>query len=528
MSKITDYLGERLDGEVTASPSVREKFSTDKSIFQITPDLVVYPRTINDIKKTARFVWRLAERGQNLPITPRGFGTDTTGGAIGSGVILSFSDHMSRILEFDAKSQMVRVQPGISHSTLQEVMATYGLFFPIKPTDSTATIGGMIAQNASGTKSVKYGPILHAVDCVEVVLANGEVIHTGRLNKRELSRKKGLQTMEGEIYRAIDALIDENSDLIDDFATKDIPNAIGFPIHLVKDDKESFDLTPLMVGSQGTLGIITQAILRLAPLPEDTSLIAIATNPKTDLDALVPQILDLGPSEFKFVDGDTLKFVQKKTANASWKRLFDSLPDKILFIEFDDKNRAKCVKKLKKILTSMDITNVKIAESWEDQEKIRSVYKIVNEIVNFYERGTSALPLMDNVFVDPKRMSEFILRAKEVLDHCHIGGGIWGNLGSGIITVRPLINLENLGQRQAVNRFMSELRGVVIEFDGSIAAETGEGRLHTPFAAEQYAGAMGKIFADIKKIFDPFNILNPGVKLGTTKNDLSEIMRKKM
>lgn len=514
-----------MDGEVTTSALVREKFSTDGSIFRITPDLVIYPRTINDIKKVARFVWRLAERGQRLPITARGFGGDTTGGAIGAGAILSFPEHMSRILKFDAKSQMVCVQSGIGYSTLQEVMAAYGLFLPVQPNNPTATIGGIIAHNVSGTKSIKYGPILESVDCLDVVLANGEVIHTGRLNKRELNRKKGLQSMEGEIYRALDALIDNNADLVSDFAQKNIPNAVGFPLHLVKDDKGAFDLTPLFAGSQGTLGIITQAILKLLPAPEDSSLLAIGTTTETDLNALTAQILELEPSEFRFIDGETLKLIQKKTANNSWKRLFDTVPDKMLVVEFDDKHRAKRMKKLTKMLVT---AKVKTAETWEDQEKIRSVYDIVREITNFTERGTAALPLADSIYVNPKRIPEFIPRVKEIMNRNHIEGGIWGNLGSGIITVRPLINLENLGQRQTVFRFMNELRDAVLDLDGSIAGEIGEGRLNAPFAVDQYNGKMAELFSDVKKIFDPFNVLNSGVKFGTTKDALSVIMRQKI
>ena len=211
MSKIADYLRERLTGEVSAEPAVRKRFATDGSVLQIAPQIVVYPRTTNDVRKLARFTWRLAERGQVLPMVPRGGGTDTTGAAIGSGAAVVFPAHMARILELDIKSQMVRVQPGLNLATLQEAMATHGLFLPPVPSDFKAsTVGGAFGCNAAGTKSIKYGTLRDWTDRLEIVLANGENIQTGRISKHELNAKKGLQTMEGEIYRSLDNLIEDN------------------------------------------------------------------------------------------------------------------------------------------------------------------------------------------------------------------------------------------------------------------------------------------------------------------------------
>lgn len=527
MSKIADYLRERLTGEVATDIATREKFSTDGSIFQIVPQLVIYPRTINDVRKIARFTWRLSERGQTLPLTARGNGSDPVGAAISSGAILAFSTYMSRILEFDYKSQMVRVQPGLNYTTLQEAMATHGLFLPVVPTSQNATIGGMLAHNTAGAKSVKYGPMRNQVDCIEVVLANGEVIQTGRLSKRDLSRKKGLQTMEGEIYRALDALIDDNYDEINAFGKMNKFDATGFPIHLVKETNGSFDLTPLFVGSQGALGITTQAILKLQPVSEQTILLAIGVKYDQDLAHLTEQILNLGPSEFSFIDGETLTLINKKSGNKSWNRISDTQPDLLLFVEFNDRNSARQVKKLTKFLRTSGVTDVKTAESWEEQEKIRSVRTIVSEITNFTERGTAALPLTDKIAIKPAQVSEFIERAKKVLSHNHIDGGIWGNLGSGIVTVKPLINLANLGQRQTVFKFMKEMRELTLEFNGSIAGDIGEGRLNAPFATEQYGDKMAEIFEKVKQIFDPFNMLNSGVKLGATIDDLKNIIRQK-
>ncbi|MCL2173917.1 FAD-binding oxidoreductase [Candidatus Saccharibacteria bacterium] len=526
MSKIADYLRDKLVGEVSTDGVVRADFAHDGSIFEEAPQLVIFPRTTNDVRKTIRFTWRLAERGQTLPITARGGGTSTTGAAIGRGAIMSFPAHMSRILELDTKAQMVRVQPGLNFAGLQEAMATHGLFLPTISEDfKVATIGGALASNVGGTKSVKYGTLRDWTDRLEVVLANGEIIQTGALTKHELSAKKGLQTMEGEIYRGLDALIDDHMEAISNFASGPALNAGGFAIDLVKSQDGSFDLTPLLVGSQGTLGLITQAIIRLAPRPDEVSLIAAAITAEQDLATLTEQLLALEPSELEFIDGETLKLIENKGGGAAWKHVSNKRPDTLIFIEFDDKHRARKTKKAAQILDQAAVVDMQMTNDWEEQEILRSIHHSVAVITNFSERGTAALPIAPDLAVAPAQVPELVRAIKKLLRRNHIDGGIWGHLGAGVVSVRPLLNLANLGQRQAVFKFLGELLGAIKELNGSMSGEFGDGRLLAPAAAEQYGEKMTEIFTKIKAIFDPFGTLNPGVITGTTRDDLLGMLR---
>jgi FAD/FMN-containing dehydrogenase len=216
MSKVAQYLQEHLQGEVTSSPSVRRHFATDASVLQIVPSVVVYPRGESDVRKVARFAWQLAERGRVLPITARGAGTDQGGAALGDGIILAFPAHMNRVLVLDNKTGAVAVEPGINYGKLQQTLQTHGRFLPPFPASfEYSTVGGAIANNASGEKTVKYGDTRKYVKKMRVVLANGEVIETGRISKRELNKKLGLSTFEGEVYRGLDALLEENASVID-------------------------------------------------------------------------------------------------------------------------------------------------------------------------------------------------------------------------------------------------------------------------------------------------------------------------
>lgn len=526
MSKIADYLRERLTGEVSAEPAVRKRFATDGSVLQIAPQIVVYPRTTNDVRKLARFTWRLAERGQVLPIVPRGSGTDTTGAAIGSGAAVVFPAHMARILELDIKSQMVRVQPGLNLATLQEAMATHGLFLPPVPSDFKAsTVGGAFGCNAAGTKSIKYGTLRDWTDRLEIVLANGEIIQTGRISKHELNAKKGLQTMEGEIYRSLDNLIEDNQELIQKLDESNTPNASGYALELVKAKDGSFDLTQLVIGSQGTLGVIVQAILKLTNRPTEVSMMAAAITGEQDLPTLTEDLLQLEPSELEFIDGGTLELIEQLGGGTPWKTVTDVKPVAMVFIEFDDRNRARKVKKAAKLLESAGVLDARVATEWEDQESLRSIHHSVSTITNYSHQGTSALPLAPDIAVEPSKVPLLVEKVRGLLRHHHIEGGVWGHLGTGVISVRPLINLANLGQRQIVFKLISELAEAAADLGGSLTGEFGEGRMASMATDDQNGQELTDLFVKVKQIFDPYGTLNPGVKSGSDQQTLLAHLR---
>lgn len=526
MSKIADYLRERLTGEVSAEPAVRKRFATDGSVLQMAPQIVVYPRTTNDVRKLARFTWRLAERGQVLPMVPRGGGTDTTGAAIGSGAVVVFPAHMARILELDIKSQMVRVQPGLNLATLQEAMATHGLFLPPVPSDFKAsTVGGALGCNAAGTKSIKYGTLRDWTDRLEIVLANGEIIQTGRISKHELNAKKGLQTMEGEIYRSLDNLIEDNQELIQKLDESNTPNASGYALELVKAKDGSFDLTQLVIGSQGTLGVIVQAILKLTNRPTEVSMMAAAITGEQDLPTLTEDLLQLEPSELEFIDGGTLELIEQLGGGTPWKTVTDVKPVAMVFIEFDDRNRARKVKKAAKLLESAGVLDARVATEWEDQESLRSIHHSVSTITNYSHQGTSALPLAPDIAVEPSKVPLLVEKVRGLLRHHHIEGGVWGHLGTGVISVRPLINLANLGQRQIVFKLISELAEAAADLGGSLTGEFGEGRMASMATDDQNGQELTDLFVKVKQIFDPYGTLNPGVKSGSDQQTLLAHLR---
>lgn len=530
MSKVAHYLQEHLMGEVMTSPDARRFFSTDASVLSLTPALVVYPRNENDVRKTARFTWQLAERGRVIPITARGAGTDLGGAALGNGIILAFPAHMHRILELDNKSGVVSVEPGINYAKLQQTLNTHERFLPPYPASMEySTIGGAVANNSSGEKSVKYGDTRDYVRSLRVVLANGEVIETGRLSKRELGKKLGLATFEGEIYRALDALLEENQEAIEKSVAGVTKNAAGYFLNDIKRKDGSFDLTSLIVGSQGTLGLVTEISLETEVYMPNTILIAAFFDDIQKAQSAVMELRDLPdmPSAIEMVDDQLLTVVDKLNPNQLKDVVTKPFPRVVMLIEFDtasDRMQKRLVKKTTKMLEKLGAT-FQIETDPLEQEKLWKIRHASAAVVAHTEGNVKALPIIEDGIVPPERFSEYLEGLYAIFDRAHLQAAVWGHAGDAHLHVQPFLDLSQVGDRQKVFKIMDEYYSLVLSLGGSIAGEHGEGRLRAPYLEKQYGPDVYSVFQKVKQIFDPYGTLNPGVKVNVTMDNVKPLLR---
>lgn len=528
MNKIANYLQEHLLGEVLTSPSTRKYFSTDASILQVVPSMVVYPQNTNDVRKTVRFSWQLAEKGHTLPITARGRGTDLGGAAIGKGIIMVFPTHMNRILEIDAKQKKVRAQPGTNFRALQDVIQSHGMFLPPYPSSvDYSTIGGAIGNNTGGEKSVKYGSMRSYVDSLEVVLANGELVQTGRISKKDLNHKKGQTNMEGEIYRQLDGLIIDNWELIEAHARPTVSkNTAGYELAQVKQKDGSFDLTPLFVGSQGTLGVVTEAILNLETHNPSTTLFAAFFNDVNSAAQATEELLKLQPSALEMVDKYLLDFLQKTHPNWLKGLVGEPHPAIILLVEFDDAGRKQqsLAKKTEKILKNFNI-NYTLTNDASEQQRLWSIRHSAAAVTAYSGEGAKALPIIEDGIVPRERFAEFIEKIYALFEKNHLEVALWGHAGDANVHLQPFLDLSKVGDRQKVFKLMDEYYDMVISLGGSTAGEHNDGRLRAPYLPKLYGNEMYQLFEQVKQIFDPFSTLNPGVKTGVKTSDLTPILR---
>ncbi|OGL26517.1 hypothetical protein A2708_01970, partial [Candidatus Saccharibacteria bacterium RIFCSPHIGHO2_01_FULL_49_21] len=488
----------------------------------LAPAIVAYPRNENDVRKTARFAWQLAQRGKPIPITARGGGSDTSGAAIGSGIMLVFTAHMNKILALDPAKSFIVVEPGATYDKIEQTLYTHGLFLPPYPASQHyATIGGGLANNALGEKTIKYGTTAAYVEQLRVVLANGEIIETGPLSKRELSRKLGLATLEGEIYRRIDTLIEENEELINRGRSRlqTVHNRAGYNIFGVK-NSEGFDLTPLIVGSQGTLGIITEAILEVVPHNPRTSTTLVSLENLDDLVSLLPKIVELKPSVFDMVNKAALAQVASVNPNQLVGAIEEPKAAIHLFIEFDDIKEGTIKKKTRRLqkLVSKMPASLKTTTKPDGQEAIWKLRQSVATILTQPHGHSKAVPVAEDVSVPPSKLVDFLNEVSNIYRSIGLSPAAWGHAGDGIVRMNPVLDLGNLGDRQKLFKLSETVYETVVRLGGSITASSGDGRVRAPYLNWQYEPGLHNVMMQVKKIFDPYNILNPGVKTASLEH----------
>jgi FAD/FMN-containing dehydrogenase len=490
--------------------------------------MIVYPRNEQDVRKIARFTWQLAERGKPLPMTVRGSGTDQSGAAIGEGLIIVMPAHMNKILMLDPKKGLVVVQPGAEYGKIQQTLHTHGRFLPPYPASlDYSTIGGAVGNNSAGEKSIKYGATREFVKRLRVVLANGEVIETGRLSKRELNKKKGLTSFEGEVYRQLDGLITDNWDLIQNSKLPVSKNAAGYELASVKQKDGSFDLTPLLVGSQGTLGVVTEIELETDVYNPNTTLIAAYFDDSSSLAQAVAELAQLRPSAMEVVDDNLLNFLEEHNPNQIRGLVDKPFPHLILLVEFDDlsdRNQKRARKKAAKTLKKF-ATQHKIEIDEEAKERMWKIRRSTAAVIWQMVGNSKALPVIDDGTVPLERLSEFLEGANMLFDRHRLTAAIWGHAGDGNLHINPFFDLSQVGDRQKVFKVMEEYYNLVLSLGGTTTGEHNDGRLRGPYLPNLYGPDMYEVFRRVKQVFDPYNTLNPGVKIDVTLADIKPLLR---
>ncbi len=528
MSKVADYLREHIVGEVSTAATVRKFFSTDGSVFSVMPQIVVYPRSTDDVRKIARFSWQLAERGKIVPITARGLGSDQAGAALGEGIVLIFPAHLNKILELDTKKNLARVQPGINYRNFQDTIKTHNRFLPPYPSSiDYSTLGGAVANNAAGERTVKYGSTRDFVRGLQVVLANGELIQTGRLSKRELNHKKGLATFEGELYRQLDGLINDNQNLIQAMQKDVSKNSAGYALADVKQADGSFDLTPLFVGSQGTLGVVTEIDLAIVPNNMNRTLVVAGFSKIQEASSVIEDVLKLVPAAAEMVDKHLLEFIEHHYPNQLKGLLEPPFPEVLLLIEFDDIGKSVQSKKVKKLLKILKrVTNdYQVTTDYDERDELWKIRHSAAAVIAHSEGAKKALPIIEDGVVPIHQLDTFVIKIYELFQRYNLDAAVWGHAGNANLHMQPFLDLAAVGDRQKVFKIMDEYYQMVVQLGGSTAGEHGDGRLRAPYLPLLYGAEIYRLFEAVKKIFDPHGTLNPGVKIGVTKADQTRQLR---
>jgi FAD/FMN-containing dehydrogenase len=524
-----------LKSEVLNDEKTLNFYSFDASAFQIKPEVIVFPKDVEDLKRLVKFLQSKAKLNpENHPsLTVRGAGTDMTGGPLNDSIIVDLSKYFNHLIKIGP--DFVVGQPGLLYRDLEPKILEKDLFFPSYPASKMwASLGGIVANNAGGEKSLKYGQTKDYVKELKVILRDGEEYLFKPLSKDELEEKLRKKDFEGEIYRQIFDLISKNYDLIKSAKPQVSKNSTGYFLWDVFDkEKGSFDLTKIFVGSQGTLGIITEITLKLLPREKYSKLLVIYLFSIENLPKLIQEILNFQPTSLESYDDKTLKLAFKYFRELAslvgqeqnlFSFAFDLLPDfwiilknfrfpkLILLVEFtgnEEKELEGKIMSLQRILKSLKILTHYEKDPKEYWVVRRQSFNLLRQKI----KNRQAVPFIDDVIVKPENLPEFLPRLNKILENYpQLVYTIAGHLGDGNFHIIPLMDLTNPKQRNLIPEISQKVYDLVLEFKGSLSAEHNDGLIRGPYLKKMYGEKVYSLFKEAKRIFDPFNIFNPHKK----------------
>lgn len=508
MGKIARYLNQLTIGNVFDNPEVLEAFSTDHSALKIKPKFVAFPESTDDIRKLMRFFNQLAAKDIKVPITVRGAGYDMGGAALTNGLVIS-TEKLNKMLEIDPRERLVRVQSGITLKELNTALSVSGLTIPVDGHDDE-TIGGLIANCPVDDWASKHGGIENYVTRIEAVLANGDCLQTSRLKKYAVAKKAAEKNTEGAIYQKMAKLLHGNKDLLYEIAD-DQHNLAGYHGVAKVEKKETTDLMPLFFGAQGTLGIISEVILRAVPLGNRPARVVATFKELSSALRYLREIQEMKPEKLNIYDLKIIREAKEtgKNLDGVIRRLEDGY---VVFASFSERANSR----LKKIMLLREKYPRTTKYVFEKPENTDTLNEFENSLVNYlsYVKNGERVPILADFYLPGYNLENFWKDLKVLGNKLELDLELYGSYATGIYSLRPKFDLEAEDYRKKATNFLRAGAYVIERQGGKLAGGTPEGRLKAVVINNEISEPQKELYLKIKQIFDPNNILSPDVKLG--------------
>ena len=502
-----------IKGDVSFDQSTLGLYSTDASIYQITPTALVVPRDEADVRAAVEIAAKY-----NVNILPRGAGTSLNGQCVSSAMVIDFTKYMNKILELNTKQRWVRVQPGVVLDELNAVLAEHGLLFAPDPaTGNRATIGGMMGNNSSGTRSIVYGITNDHVLETKVLLSDGTELEFKELSAEEYDRcgRSGNgNSREAQIYSGFKKIIEANHDEIERRYPRVMRRVQGYNLDsFIKGD--CWNLAELMVGSEGTLGVFLEARLSLEPVPKSKVLCTVHFADLLEAIGAVAPILQHGPSAVEIVDADIIALARKNLSVAPLCGFIQGNPKAILVVEFFGET-AQAAKQKTEALAA-DLQNKKLGYAWPvisesaEQAKVWALRKNGLGLMLGMKGDRKPLAFIEDSCVPVEVLPAYVDEVLKFCKSCDVPVAMYAHASVGTIHVRPILNLkdqEDIDSMKAIAEFAFEL---VCKYGGSLSGEHGDGRVRSPKLERFFGPQVYNALREVKKLFDPAGLMNPGV-----------------
>ena len=539
-----DTLKSSFKGDIDYSEKTLVTYSRDASLFEIKPKVVLFPKDTVDVQAVVKFVNENRKNDPTLSITARSAGTDMSGGAINASIILDFTRYMNAIKEVTTEHGIV--QPGCYYRNFEKETLKKKVIMPTYTASrEICAVGGMVANNSGGEKSLKYGKTENYINSLKVVFTDGNEYTVKPLTKTELQEKITQDNFESEIYKKIFEIITTNYEIITKAKPNVSKNSSGYYLWNVYDRTTGvFDLCRLIVGSQGTLGIVTEINFKLVPVKPYSNILTVYMPEISHVSELVNEILPYGPESLESYDDYSMKLAVKfffdffasmgfwKTIRLGFQFIPDALlivtggkiPKLILMVEFNGNSEQEIHDKLVEVKKKIDHFGYKvhIAKSSAEAEKY---WKIRHESFNLLRKhvhGKRTAPFIDDIIVKPEYLPEFLPQMQKLIDEYKLIYTVAGHVGNGNFHIIPLMDMKSPFSSDVILELSKKVYDLVNKYHGSITAEHNDGIIRTPYLNQMFGEEIVVLFKQTKKVFDPENIFNPGKKVGGTFQDIKD------
>jgi FAD/FMN-containing dehydrogenase/Fe-S oxidoreductase len=525
-ARLVEFLSEldkHVQGDLHTDQINRILYSTDASIYQVMPHGVLLPKTIEDVHAAVELTAQY-----QVPLLPRTGGSSLAGQAVNEALIVDFTTHLDQVLELNVEERWVRVQPGIVLDELNLYLRPYGLQFGPDPASSNrAAIGGIVSNNSTGSHSILYGMTADHVLDTNVILNDGSTAHFGPLQTAELARHQQRSGREGEIYRQIAQLVGQptNQQTIISGTPRHWRRCGGYNLDRFVDDPAlsfhwprdtRFNMSHILSGAEGTLGVLTEIKLNLVPLPQKTALAIVHFDAlKTALSA-VPAILEAEPTVVELLDNLGLTLCRQVPEYARLLKTFlQGQPNCVLITEFYGENEAELQEKVARLETVLrqgqtGATAVTKAFDPQLQANVWTVRKVGLGLMMSVKGDHKPIPFIEDAAVPPEHLAEYVHKIEKFCNDMGTDVAYYAHASAGCIHIRPLINskvaTEIAKMQQIVDFSVDLLHG----YGGSLSSEHGDGRARSWINERFFGPDLYELYRQVKHIFDPHGIFNPG------------------
>ena len=533
-SAIQEDLSKLIKGEVAADALTLTEFSHDASLFEVKPQVVVFPKDQQDVENLVAFVAENKKKYPNLSLTARSAGTDMGGGSINDSIIVAFGKYFNKTPT--VTENIATTAPGVFYRDFEKETLKKNLIFASYPASkSICAMGGIVNNDSGGEMSLKYGTTRKFVKKIKVVLADGKTYDIAPVKESELKKKMEEKTYLGNIYKKIFTLIKDNYDLIKSAKPEVSKNVSGYALWDVWDkDRGVFDLSKLWVGAQGTLGFLLEADIELVPIHKHRAMLVIYLKDLTSVGEVVKKVMPGGPESFESYDDNTLKLALRYFPEfakqlgiggliqaglaflpAFIQMFLGKLPKLIMQVNFTGDDLDELQKKIADLKRELSPLHLKTTVAIDkQQEKYWLVRRESFNLLRNKIRDKHTAPFIDDFVIDPQKTADVLPQVTAVLkDHPSFIFTVAGHMGNGNFHIIPLVDIKDPNVREEIPVIAKKVYEIITKNGGSITGEHNDGLVRTPYLDQMYGNKMVKLFEQTKDIFDPQNIFNPRKKV---------------